>query len=65
MSAQQIVRHLRAIADQGAPGGQHGLAYITVWQARRAADEIEHLAARVAELEATYEPTQPEPTLFG
>lgn len=54
-------RHLRAIAEQARLAGPHGLAYITAWQAERAADEIDRLTARVAELEAA----DPAPTLFG
>lgn len=57
MTDARIVRHLRAIAQQAGP---HGLAYITKWQAERAADEIEQLSRRVAELETA----AVAPTLF-
>lgn len=61
MTTEQIIRHLRAIADQGlTEHGRHGVISITVWQAARAADELERLAHRCADLEAAL----PQPSLF-
>jgi uncharacterized protein YigA (DUF484 family) len=53
MKTELIVRHLRAAATEARTStGRHGTALVTVWQIDRAADELERLAARVAELEA-------------
>lgn len=61
MTTAQTIAHLRRIAALARDErGRHGTALVSVWTLDRAADELERLAARVAELDAP----PPDPSLF-